>query len=93
LFDLGGEEVGDPIFDVPHSGILPSDELFVLLVYAGGGGRRGQPAGLVVVQAGKKKATSRRVGYASIEGGSLMLDMPDAKALFREVEPQTLYLI
>jgi hypothetical protein len=93
LFDLGGGEVGDPIFDVPHSSISPSDGLFVLLVYARGGRRRGQPVGLVLARAGEENATFRRVGYASIEGGSFMLDIPDAKTQFREVEPQTIYLI
>ena len=78
---------------MPHSSIFLSDELFVLIVYAGVGDQRGKPAGLALARAGEEKAIFRRVVYASIEGGSSMLDIPYARALFRDVEPQTLYLI
>lgn len=93
LLSVGEEEVGRPVFDMPAFTKSPSGELFVLLVYATGGYTRRQPAGLVLAPVGEDKAIFKRVGYTSIRDGSSVFQRPDARALFWEVEPQTLYLM
>lgn len=91
LFDQDEAQVGEARLDTPDF-VSPADELYVLLVYAGGGDRRQRPVGLLLSRE-KRDISFRRIGYVWIHNGGSLLGGTDGRDLFRDVSPQTLYLV